>query len=119
MNLSDNLQILAQIKAITEVMQDLVEDEKNNEKGMLLFEYQEVLKLFEEAYEHKKNIFTQNNILQSNEFTCERNLLKDNVKKMKIISTLLTLKKECGYNEKMLKEVINDDEDLKNIFSEI
>lgn len=115
MNLSDNLQILTHFKIIIEVMEDLVEDEKKNEKGMLLCEYQEVLKLFEEAYEHKKNIFTQKNILQSNEFTCERNLLKDNVKKMKIISTLLTLKKECGYNEKMLKEVINDDEDFKKI----
>jgi|DEB0MinimDraft_6_1074348.scaffolds.fasta_scaffold34914_3 hypothetical protein len=119
MNLSDNLQILSHVKAITEVMHDLVEDEKKNEKGMLLFEYQEVLKLFEEAYEHKKNIFTQKNILHSDEFTLERNLLKDNVNKMKIRSTLLMLKNECGYSEKMLKDTINDDEDLKSFFSQI
>ena len=54
MNLSDNLQILSHVKATTELMHDLVEDEKKNEKGMLLFEYQEVLKLFEEAYNIKK-----------------------------------------------------------------
>ena len=119
MNLSDNLQILSHFKTITEIMKDLVEDEKKNEKGVLLCEYQEVLKLFEEAYEHKKNIFTQKNILHSDEFTRERNLLKDNVNKMKIISSLLTLKKECGYSEKMLKDAINNDEDLKSFFSQI
>mmetsp|Transcript_32806 Transcript_32806/g.38481 ORF Transcript_32806/g.38481 Transcript_32806/m.38481 type:complete len:118 (+) Transcript_32806:709-1062(+) len=117
MNLYENVQMLAHIRASTEVMEDLVEDEKENGKGILLCEYTEVLKLFEEAYEHKKNIFTQKNILHSDDFRRERYLLEDKVKKMKIISTLLTLKKECGYNEKMLKEVINDDEDLKNIFS--
>ena len=119
MDLYNNIQMLAHIRGSIDVINDLVEDEKRNEKGMLLYEYQEVLKLFEEAYEHKKTIFTQKNILHSNEFTNERNLLHDKIRKMKIRSTLLMLKNECGYSEKMLKDTINDDEDLKSFFSQI
>jgi len=117
MDLYNNVQILPHIRASIEVMTDLIEDEKKNGKGILLFEYQQVLKLFEEAYEHEKNIFTQKNILHAEEFTKQRNLLSDKVKKMKIKSTLLMLKKECGIYKKDIVEIIKDDEDLKKIFS--
>jgi len=111
MDLYDNIQMLAHIKGSIDVMNDLVEDEEKNGGGILLHNYQQTLKLFEEAYEHKKNIFTQKNISQPNEFTCERNSLGDMIRKMKIRSTLLRLKNECGNFD-----IINDDEDLKDMF---
>jgi hypothetical protein len=110
MNLIENIQMLAQLKSSVEVMRDLVKDEKN--KGVLLYEYTHTLRSIEEAYEHKKNIFTQKNILHPEDFRHNRYLLDDDVRKMKIRSSLLMLTNECGINKKEIQDIINEDKDL-------